>query len=143
MAVSGCGYRLGAAFGMINGFMVTKMRCSLSATLGSIGVFRGYIMTGGWPVCAYPGVQEPGGRGCVRQYSCFSFLLFGFAAICHISQAYSPGTIFLRRGNEPPDCRSIQSTGVIAYGITGVGAALAGLVMLARLGTGAYSRPGI
>ena len=75
------------------------------------------------------------------------FLLFGFAAICHVIPGIlARELIFLRQAamRRPPDCPgSIQNrTRVIAYGITGVGAALAGLVMLARQ-SGAYSRPGI
>jgi ribose transport system permease protein len=139
------GIAMGAAFGMINGFMVTKMRLQpFIATLGSMSVFRvvAYITTGGWPVLRIPREFRNLVDGDVLgNIPASVFLLFGFAAICHVILRHTrQGTYFLAAGGNEEATRlsgvNTNRTRVIAYGITGVGAALAGLVMLARLGTG-------
>lgn len=61
--------------------------------------------------------------------------------ICHIVLRYTrQGTYFLAAGGNEEATRlsgvNTDKSRIIAYGISGIGAALAGLVMLARLGTG-------
>ena len=139
------GILIGSLFGMFNGFMVTKMRLQpFIATLGSMSIFRGvaYIMTGGWPVLRIPKEFRTLVDGDVLgNVPASVFLLFGFAVICHLILRHTrQGTYFLAAGGNEEATRlsgvNTHRSRIFAYGITGIGAALAGLVMLARLGTG-------
>ena len=139
------GVMMGGLFGMINGFMVTKMRLQpFIATLGTMSIFRGvaYIMTGGWPVLKIPKDFRMLVDGdVIGKIPASVFLLFGFAVICHLILRHTrQGTYFLAVGGNDEATRlsgvNTHKTRILAYCITGIGAALAGLVMLARLGTG-------
>lgn len=139
------GIIIGCLFGMFNGFLVTKMRLQpFIATLGTMSIFRGvaYITTGGWPVLRIPAAFRTLVDGnIIGKVPASVFLLFGFAVICHIVLRYTrQGTYFLAAGGNEEATRlsgvNTDKSRIIAYGISGIGAALAGLVMLARLGTG-------
>lgn len=139
------GIAMGFAMGAINGFMVTKMSLQpFIATLGTMSIFRGiaYIMTGGWPVLKIPKAFRTLVDGDILANIPSSvFLLFAFALICHVILRYTrQGTYFLAAGGNEEATRlsgvNTDRSRLYAYGLCGVGAALAGLVMLARLGTG-------
>ena len=139
------GVVLGFALGAMNGFMVSKMKLQpFIATMGTMSVFRGiaYIITGGWPVLKIPKDFRALVDGNVfGQVPASIFLLFGFAVICHIILRHTrQGTYFLAAGGNEEATRlsgvNTDRSRLIAYGLCGIGAALAGLVMLARLGTG-------
>jgi ribose transport system permease protein len=139
------GIAMGFAMGAINGFMVTKMMLQpFIATLGTMSIFRGvaYIMTGGWPVLKIPKAFRTLVDGDILANIPSSvFLLFAFALICHVILRHTrQGTYFLAAGGNEEATRlsgvNTDRSRLYAYGLCGVGAALAGLVMLARLGTG-------
>ena len=139
------GIAMGFAMGAINGFMVTKMSLQpFIATLGTMSIFRGiaYIMTGGWPVLKIPKAFRTLVDGDILANIPSSvFLLFAFALICHVILRHTrQGTYFLAAGGNEEATRlsgvNTDRSRLYAYGLCGVGAALAGLVMLARLGTG-------
>jgi ribose transport system permease protein len=136
---------LGVAMGLVNGLMVTKLGLQpFIATLATMSAFRGlaYIVTGGWPVLDIPQffrTMLDGDLGGVVPVAIL--ILLAFAAVGHVilTKTRTGVYIFAIGGNE----ESTRLSGVsvfrnknIAYALCGVGAALAGMVMLARLGTG-------
>jgi len=99
-------------------------------------------MTGGWPVLKIPKAFRTLVDGDILANIPSSvFLLFAFALICHVILRHTrQGTYFLAAGGNEEATRlsgvNTDRSRLYAYGLCGVGAALAGLVMLARLGTG-------
>lgn len=139
------GIVIGFLLGTVNGFMVSKMKLQpFIATLGSMSVFRGiaYIITGGWPVLNIPNEYRN-----LFNYRLFfniplSIIYFiGFVIIAQIILKYTKlGTyIYGVGGNEEATYLSgvnIDKAKIIAYGFSGSLAAISGLVLLARLGSG-------
>jgi len=139
------GVALGFGLGVLNGFLVTEMKLQpFIATLGTMSVYRGvsYILTGGWPVLKIPkGFRTLVDGDVIGQVPASVFLLFGFAILCHIILRHTrQGSYFLASGGNEEATRlsgvNTSRSRLYAYGLCGIGAALAGLVMLARLGTG-------
>ncbi len=139
------GILLGFTLGVFNGFLVTKLKLQpFIATLGTMSVFRGvaYILTGGWPVLKIPRAFRTLVDGdVIGKVPVSVFLLFGFALLCHMILRHTrQGTYFLAAGGNEEATRlsgvNTNRSRLYAYGLCGIGAALAGLVMLARLGTG-------
>lgn len=139
------GIGIGFCLGITNGLLITKLKLQpFVATLGAMSVYRGiaYVITGGWPVLKIPREFRHMVDGNVFSVVPISiFILCGFAIICHIILKYTPfGTyVYALGGNEEATRLSgvnVDRNKILAYGITGIGAALAGLVLLARLGTG-------
>jgi len=139
------GIGIGFLLGLINGFLISKMKLQpFVATLGTMSTYRGlaYIMTGGWPVLNIPNDFRKMIDGEIFSYIPTSiFILVGFAAITHILLKHTRfGTyVYAIGGNEEATRLSgvnVDKFKMLAYGIVGVGAALSGLVLLARLGTG-------
>jgi ribose transport system permease protein len=130
---------------LVNGTVVAKLKLQpFVATLGAMSIYRGvaYVITGGWPVLRIPREFRQMIDGTVFNYVPKSiFILIGFALICHIVLKYTPfgSYIYAMGGNEEATRLSgvnVDKFKIFAYGMVGIGAALAGLVMLARLGTG-------
>lgn len=139
------GVALGFVLGLVNGTLISKLKLQpFVATLGAMSIYRGvaYVITGGWPVLKIPRNFRQMVDGNVLSYIPISiFVLLGFAVVCHIILKYTPlGTyIYAIGGNEEATRLSgvnVDKYKIMAYGMVGIGAALAGLVMLARLGTG-------
>lgn len=139
------GLLLGFMLGVANGTFVTKMRLQpFIATLGTMSVYRGvaYIVTGGWPVLRIPkNFRAMVDGDIIGKIPVSVFILFGFAVLCHLILRHTrQGTYFLAAGGNEEATRlsgvNTDRARQFAYGLCGVGAALAGLVMLARLGTG-------
>lgn len=139
------GIGLGFILGCINGFMVSKMKLlPFIATMGTMSVYRGiaYIFTGGWPVLNIPSSFRsmidgrvfgwlPGGV----------ILMLVFTAVGYIILKHTKfGTYLYSIGGNEEATRlsgiNVDRKKIIAYGICGIGTAFAGLVMLAKLGTG-------
>lgn len=139
------GIAVGFLLGLVNGTLVAKLKLQpFVATLGAMSMYRGvaYVITGGWPVLKIPKEFRQMIEGTVFSYVPKSiFLLIGFAIICHIVLKYTPfgSYVYAMGGNEEATRLSgvnVDKHKILAYGMVGIGAALAGLVMLARLGTG-------
>lgn len=142
---TGLGVGIGFLFGITNGLVISKMKLQpFVATLGAMSVYRGvaYVITGGWPVLRIPREFRQMIDGNVFGMIPISiFLLIGFAFICHIVLKYTAfGTyVYSMGGNEEATRLSgvnVDKHKIFAYGMVGIGAALAALVLLARLGTG-------
>lgn len=139
------GIIIGFILGAVNGVLITKMKLQpFIATLGTMSIYRGlaYTITGGQPVLKIPKSFRTMLDGdIVGNVSISIIILFIFAIICHIILKKTKQGIYIYSigGNEEATKLSgikVDNTKILAYGICGVGAALAGMIMLARLGTG-------
>ena len=139
------GLGLGVVLGLVNGLMVTKLGLQpFIATLATMSIYRGlaYLVTGGWPVLDIPQFFRTMLDGDLAGVLPSAIvILLVFAAVGHIilTKTRTGVYIFAIGGNQ----ESTRLSGVnvvrnknIAYVLCGIGAALAGMVMLARLGTG-------
>lgn len=139
------GILVGLILGVVNGVLITKMKLQpFIATLGTMSIYRGlaYTITGGWPVLNIPKSFRTMLDGdIIGNISISIVILFLFAIICHIILKKTKQGIYLYSigGNEEATKLSgikVDRTKILAYGICGIAAALAGMIMLARLGTG-------
>lgn len=141
------GILLGAAMGAINGLLITKMKLQpFIATLGTMSVYRGiaYVVTGGWPVLDIPDAfrtllsKRISSLGGVNIYM---FIFFAVAIVAGIVLAKTKfgNYIYAVGGNEEAAKLSgvnVDRAKIKAYAVTGVCAAIAGMIQLASLGTG-------
>jgi len=145
VAAALCGIVLGILLGLVNGVLVAKLGLQpFIATLATMSAFRGvaYIITGGYPVLDMPPAFRAMLDGDLFGVIPIAILiLLAFAVVGHfiLTKSRTGVYIFAIGGNE----ESTRLSGVdifrnkaIAYALCGVGAALAGMVLLARLGTG-------
>lgn len=139
------GIVIGFVLGIFNGLLIAKLKLQpFIATLGTMSAYRGiaYIITGGWPVLDIPQNFRTMLDGDVfGDIPVSVFILFAFAIFGSILLKYTKfGTyIYALGGNEEATRLSgvnVDRTKILAYAICGAGAALAGMVLLARLGTG-------
>ena len=139
------GITIGFLLGAVNGMLITRMKLQpFIATLGMMSVYRGvaFVMTGGWPVLSIPRSFRDFTDGELFFGIPISVLiLFAFAGIGHVLLKRTRfGTyLYAIGGNEEATRLSgvnVERAKVIAYAICGTGAALAGMVLLGRLGSG-------
>ena len=139
------GIVLGFLLGIFNGFLVTRLKLQpFIATLGTMSVYRGiaYIITGGWPVLNMPQAFRDMLDGDFFAIFRLSILiLFVFAILAYILMRYTRfGNYVYAIGSNEEATRlsgvNVDCHKLMTYGLCGIGAALAGMVMLARLGTG-------
>lgn len=139
------GIIMGFLLGVINGILIAKLRLQpFIATLGTMSAYRGvaYIITGGWPVLNIPEEYRSTVAGIVGfKIPVSVFILFAFALIGHIllKKTRFGSYIFAIGSNEEATRLSgvnVAKYKIYAYGVCGIGAALSGMVLLARLGTG-------
>ena len=139
------GIALGAALGAFNGLLVTRFKLQpFIATLATMSVFRGiaYVVTGGWPVLDIPQAFRTMLDGDILgkiPIAIVILLVFALAGHLILTRTKAGVYTFAIGGNQ----ESTRLSGVnvnryknLTYVLCGVGAALAGMVMLARLGTG-------
>lgn len=136
---------LGVLMGIVNGVLITKMHLQpFIATLGTMSVYRGlaYVLTGGWPIIGVPNnfryifisnflLGIP--------YSVILMLIFAFITHVILKKLRVGNYLFAIGGNEEAAKLSgvnVDITKITAYAMCGLGSALAGMVMLANLGTG-------
>lgn len=139
------GMVLGFVLGVINGLLITKFKLQpFIATLGTMSAYRGiaYIYTGGWPVLDIPdNFRSMLAGDVVKDVPVSVLILIAFTIVSHIILKYTKlGTyIFAIGGNEEATKLSgvnVDRTKILTYALCGVGAALAGMILLARLGSG-------
>jgi ribose transport system permease protein len=139
------GVVLGFVLGVINGLLITKLKLQpFIATLGTMSAYRGiaYIYTGGWPVLDIPdNFRSMLAGDVVKDVPVSVLILIAFTIVSHIILKYTKlGTyIFAIGGNEEATKLSgvnVDRTKILTYALCGVGAALAGMILLARLGSG-------
>lgn len=141
------GVLLGAAMGMINGLLTTKMKLQpFIATLGTMSVYRGiaYVVTGGWPVLNIPDAfrnllsKRIAALGGVNIYM-FLFIVVAVIAGIVLAKTKFGNYIYAVGGNEEAAKLSgvnVDLVKIKAYAVTGICAAVAGMIQLASLGTG-------
>lgn len=141
------GMILGAALGCVNGILITKMNLQpFIATLGTMSVYRGiaYVITGGWPVLNIPDEFRSllntriSALGNANVYL-FVFLVVAIVAGIILSKTKFGNYIYAVGGNEEAAKLSgvnVHMTIIKAYAVTGVCAAVAGMIQLASLGSG-------
>ena len=139
------GLLMGVVIGMINGFLITRMKLQpFIATLGTNQIFRGiaYVISKGEPVLNIQGqfrktFQDQIVRG-VRMNMIYMLILAVIFAII-LSKRRAGVYIYSIGANENAARMSginVERYKMIAYIMCSVGAAMAGMVTLARLGTG-------
>lgn len=140
------GILVGGFFGGINGLLISKLDLQpFIATLGTMSVYRGiaYIVTNGEPVVGIPNsyrsILNSNTFGSIVPVSIF--VLIGFVIITQIilKKTKSGTYIYSVGGNEESAFLSgikIDRIKVLGYAISGIGGAIAGMVLLAQLGTG-------
>lgn len=139
------GIVLGLVLGGVNGFIITKMHLQpFIATMGMMSVYRGiaYIFTGGWPVLDIPQSFRTMLDGdAIGPIPSSVILLIIVTFIIYVVLKHTPfGTYLYSIGNNEEATRlsgvNVDKSKILAYGLCGVATALAGMVMLAKLGTG-------
>ena len=139
------GIILGFSLGIVNGILVAKVKLQpFIATLGTMSIYRGvaYIITGGWPVLDIPENFRQALDGDIFGVIPSSVvLLFIVGIIIWIILKYTRfgNYIYALGSNEEATKLSgvnVDFNKMMAYAFCGMGAALAGMVLLARLGTG-------
>lgn len=138
---------LGAVMGAINGILITKMKLQpFIATLGTMSVYRGiaYVVTGGWPVLDIPDSfrnllsKRISSLGGVNIYM-FIFIVVAIIAGIVLAKTKFGNYIYAVGGNEEAAKLSgvnVDTVKIRAYAVTGICAAVAGMIQLASLGTG-------
>jgi ribose transport system permease protein len=138
------GLLVGAAVGLVNGFLVTQLRLNaFIATLSMSFVINGAIMvaTQGWAIPDMPEKIQWIGKGSLGPVPVPTIIMFGVAALLAfvINRTYIGRHILALGGN--PDAALLVGIRVkrlktLVYVISGTLSALAGVMLLARLGSG-------
>jgi ribose transport system permease protein len=145
IAVAIFGIISGALLGVLNGSIITKLKLQpFIATLGMCSVLRGlaYLISGGWPVMNIPEsfrslFQMPLGRN--FRISMVLLLIAAIACEFILKKTRTGVYAYAIGSNEEATKLSGVNTNKFkmrAYIICGITAALAGMVMLTRLGSG-------
>ena len=131
------GAAIGFGLGLVNGILVAKMKLQpFVATLGMMSVYRGvaYLITGGWPVLNIPqnfrDIMDGDVIGTLSS-SMILFLVVTVAAYILLKHTKF-GTYLSSIGSNV----NVDFNKIMSYAICGVCVAFAGMVMLAKLGTG-------
>ena len=139
------GLVVGAVLGLFNGFLVTNLKLQpFIATLGTMSLYRGiaYVVTGGVPVTNVPDsfrniFNGQIGESGIRYYVIVMLVVFIVAHVI-LSKTRTGDYLYAVGGNEEAAKLSgvnTRKTKYIAYIASGVCTAVAGLVMLASLGS--------
>lgn len=138
------GILIGAVLGAFNGFLITKLKLQpFIATLGTMSLYRGiaYVVTGGVPVTnvpdSYRNIFNGEMFGGIRYYIVVMIVVFVIAHVI-LSKMKSGDYLYAVGGNEEAAKLSgvnVIKTKYIAYIFCGICAAIAGMIMLASLGS--------
>lgn len=139
------GMAIGFVLGLVNGILVAKMKLQpFVATLGMMSVYRGvaYLITGGWPVLNIPQNFRNLMDGDVLGNISSSMVLYlAVTVFAYVLLKHTKfGTYLYAIGSNEEATRlsgvHVDFHKIMAYAMGGVMVALAGMVMLAKLGTG-------
>lgn len=138
------GMAIGAVLGLFNGFLVTRLKLQpFIATLGTMSLYRGiaYVVTGGQPVTNVPdsfrNIFNTRLFAGIRSYVIVMIVVFILAHIL-LSKTRTGDYLYAVGGNEEAAKLSgvnVIKTKYIAYAVCGICTSVAGLVMLASLGS--------
>ena len=138
------GIIIGLILGAFNGFLVTGMKLQpFIATLGTMSLYRGiaYVVTGGIPVTNVPDSYRNIFNGKMvfglRYYILVMVIVFVIGYII-LAKTRTGAYLYAVGGNEEAAKLSgvnVVKTKYIAYIVCGICAAVAGMVMLASLGS--------
>lgn len=138
------GILIGAVLGAFNGFLINKLKLQpFIATLGTMSLYRGiaYVVTGGVPVTnvpdSYRNIFNGEMFGGIRYYIVVMIVVFVIAHVI-LSKMKSGDYLYAVGGNEEAAKLSgvnVIKTKYIAYIFCGICAAIAGMIMLASLGS--------
>lgn len=138
------GILIGAVLGAFNGFLINKLKLQpFIATLGTMSLYRGiaYVVTGGVPVTnvpdSYRNIFNGEMFGGIRYYVIVMIVVFVIAHVI-LSKMKSGDYLYAVGGNEEAAKLSgvnVIKTKYIAYIFCGICAAIAGMIMLASLGS--------
>lgn len=138
------GLLIGMVLGAFNGFLVTGLKLQpFIATLGTMSLYRGiaYVVTGGIPVTSVPDSYRNIFNGKmfagIRFYVLVMIVIFIIAHII-LAKTRTGAYLYAVGGNEEAAKLSgvnIIKTKYIAYIVCGACAAMAGMIMLASLGS--------
>lgn len=138
------GVVIGAVLGLFNGFLVTRLKLQpFIATLGTMSLYRGiaYVVTGGQPVTNVPdsfrNIFNTRLFAGIRSYVIVMIVVFILAHIL-LSKTRTGDYLYAVGGNEEAAKLSgvnVIKTKYIAYAVCGICTSVAGLVMLASLGS--------
>ncbi|OQM74323.1 ABC transporter permease [Manganibacter manganicus] len=134
---------LGAACGLLNGVLVSLLRLhSLVLTIGTAGIFGGanLVLTRGVAITNIPKEIQVFGRGDLFGIPMPFVIMIVVLAIVSFIAAKTPfGRYLYAIGNNPAAARmlgiKVDRIRILVFVFAGVMAALAGLLMVARLGT--------
>lgn len=136
---------LGFALGVFNGFLVGKLKLqAFVATMGTMSIYRGisYVITGGYPVLNVPKIYRAALNFKIAGQVTFSvviFFLFAVIVTVILKKTKLGAHTYAVGGNEAAARLSgvrAERVKMLIYGIGMLGTTLAGLIMVARLGTG-------
>ncbi|WP_156286105.1 ABC transporter permease [Oceanivirga salmonicida] len=139
------GLFIGFILGAINGFLITKAKLQpFIVTLGTMSIYRGisYIITGGWPVLDISENFRKLYDGDLFDVVPISvIILFLTAIIMYFILKYTKFGIYIYALGSNEEATRLSGVNVdfnklMVYGISGITASLAGIILLARLGTG-------
>ncbi|MBQ9063934.1 MAG: ABC transporter permease [Blautia sp.] len=138
------GLLIGAVLGAFNGFLVTGLKLQpFIATLGTMSLYRGiaYVVTGGIPVTSVPDSYRNIFNGKmfagIRFYVLVMIVIFIVAYII-LAKTRTGAYLYAVGGNEEAAKLSgvnVIKTKYVAYIVCGACAAIAGMIMLASLGS--------
>ncbi|MBD3376847.1 ribose ABC transporter permease [candidate division KSB1 bacterium] len=132
----------GTAIGAVNGSLITRIKLPpFIVTLGMLSIVRGaaYVITGGWPVSGLPESFMSLGQGYIGLVPIPVLFMVGVAVLAAIFLNYTVTgrNLYAIGGNETAARLSgvpVDRAKVIAYTLSGFAAALAGILLVARLG---------
>lgn len=140
------GIIIGAVFGGINGILISKLKLQpFIATLGTMSMYRGiaYIVTKGNPVLGIPtdyrNLLNSNVFGTIVPVSIFLLLLFVIITQLLLKKTKLGTYVYSAGGNEESAFLSgikIDRIKIFGYAMSGIGGAIAGMILLAQLGTG-------
>ena len=147
---AGAALVLGGLAGLLNGFLIARTKLpSLVVTLGTFAFYRGmaFVLLGDQAARGYPSSFTYLGQGTLGATPIpFSLLLFLIFALIYgiVLHKTTFGSSLYAIGNNEEACRysgvAVDQAKTIAFGLSGVMAALAGIILASRFGS---TRPDI